>query len=162
NEGQGTQAGDSSGFNNVGTLTGGPTWVDGKRGPALSFDGVDDRLTGITSPNIQTSPNVFTIAGFIKPGDKSSIFLSPNSCSIDHFLGYNTANQRLYVTITEASDTNSRTRSSTNNSVPIDKWTHFAVVINNLDIQIYINGVLDSSFTETIPLCNWVGEWRIG
>src|SRR3989344_3616023 len=39
NEGTGTVAGDGSGNGNRGTLTGGPTWVDGKRGKALSFDG---------------------------------------------------------------------------------------------------------------------------
>src|SRR3989338_11167387 len=42
NEGTGTRAGDLSGKGNNGILTNGPTWVDGKRGKALSFDGVDD------------------------------------------------------------------------------------------------------------------------
>jgi len=37
NEGVGTQAGDSSGQNKNGTLTNSPTWVDGKRGKALTF-----------------------------------------------------------------------------------------------------------------------------
>ena len=44
NEGTGTQAGDASGNKNNGTLTGGPTWVDGKRGKALNFDGIDDNV----------------------------------------------------------------------------------------------------------------------
>ena len=39
NEGTGTMAGDGSGNGNRGTLTNGPTWVDGKRGKALNFDG---------------------------------------------------------------------------------------------------------------------------
>src|SRR3990167_9085959 len=42
NEGTGTVAGDASGNNNRGILTNGPTWVDGKRGKALNFDGVGD------------------------------------------------------------------------------------------------------------------------
>ena len=42
NEGTGTVAGDGSGNGNQGVLTGGPTWVDGKRGKALNFDGVND------------------------------------------------------------------------------------------------------------------------
>src|SRR3989338_235532 len=41
-EGSGSYAGDSSGNKNTGTLTNGPTWVDGKRGKALNFDGVND------------------------------------------------------------------------------------------------------------------------
>lgn len=44
-EGQGTTAYDASGFGNNGTLTNGPTWVDGKVGKALSFDGVDDYVS---------------------------------------------------------------------------------------------------------------------
>src|SRR3989344_3840895 len=42
NEGTGSYAGDSSGNKNTGTLTNGPTWVDGKRGKALNFDGSND------------------------------------------------------------------------------------------------------------------------
>ncbi len=41
-EGAGDTASDSSGYNNSGALVGNPTWVDGKSGKALSFDGVDD------------------------------------------------------------------------------------------------------------------------
>src|SRR3989344_3676813 len=41
-EGTGATASDSSGNNNTGTLTNGPTWTTGKIGQALSFDGVDD------------------------------------------------------------------------------------------------------------------------
>jgi hypothetical protein len=39
-EGSGITAGDSSGNNNTGTLTNGPTWTTGKLGGALSFDGI--------------------------------------------------------------------------------------------------------------------------
>src|SRR3989338_9287108 len=45
NEGTGSYAGDASGNKNTGTLTGGPTWVDGKRGKALSFDGSNDYVS---------------------------------------------------------------------------------------------------------------------
>ncbi|MFZ3099668.1 MAG: LamG domain-containing protein, partial [Minisyncoccales bacterium] len=41
-EGEGTRAFDVSGNNNTGVLTNGPTWVEGKHGSALSFDGADD------------------------------------------------------------------------------------------------------------------------
>src|SRR3989344_5954676 len=41
-EGTGTTAQGSSGNNNTGILTNGPTWTTGKIGQALNFDGVDD------------------------------------------------------------------------------------------------------------------------
>jgi N-acetylneuraminic acid mutarotase len=43
-EGSGTVAYDSSGNGNHGNLTNGPTWVSGKIGGALSFDGVNDHV----------------------------------------------------------------------------------------------------------------------
>jgi prepilin-type N-terminal cleavage/methylation domain-containing protein len=43
-EGTGTIAYDLSGYGNNGTLVNGTTWVDGKIGKALSFDGSDDYL----------------------------------------------------------------------------------------------------------------------
>ena len=43
-ETSGTVAYDSSGNGNHGNLTNGPTWVSGKIGGALSFDGVDDSV----------------------------------------------------------------------------------------------------------------------
>ncbi|MFZ8804232.1 MAG: DUF2341 domain-containing protein, partial [Candidatus Calescibacterium sp.] len=58
NEGSGTVAYDSSGNNNNGTLYNGPTWVDGKFGKALSFDGVNDYVLssrGIAPPSTFTA-----------------------------------------------------------------------------------------------------------
>ncbi|MBI2404682.1 hypothetical protein HYV22_00705, partial [Candidatus Gottesmanbacteria bacterium] len=43
-EGSGTDANDNSGKGNTGTLTSGPTWVQGKYGKAVSFDGSDDNV----------------------------------------------------------------------------------------------------------------------
>ncbi len=48
-EGTGTAAADLSGQGNHGTLIGGPTWVDGKQGKAISFDGVDDHVSDFPS-----------------------------------------------------------------------------------------------------------------
>jgi len=48
-EGSGTIAYDSSGNNNHGTIYG-ATWVDGKFGKALQFDGIDDYVSIATIP----------------------------------------------------------------------------------------------------------------
>jgi hypothetical protein len=44
NEGSGNFVADSSTFGNTGILVNGPTWVDGKFGKALSFDGINDYI----------------------------------------------------------------------------------------------------------------------
>jgi hypothetical protein len=51
-EGSGTVAHDSSGNENDSHLINGPTWVDGKIGGALSFDGLNDY---VSIPDIQSS-----------------------------------------------------------------------------------------------------------
>jgi hypothetical protein len=43
-EGSGTRAADSSGSGNDGAVSGGATWVAGRSGAALSFDGTTGRV----------------------------------------------------------------------------------------------------------------------
>jgi len=60
----GTRAKDSSGNNNHGTLTNGPTTTIGKLGQALSFDGSNDYVAIPNNSSIQTN-GVITIAAWI-------------------------------------------------------------------------------------------------
>lgn len=64
NEGRGQHAGDSSGNGNTGTITG-ATWVDGKRGKALDFDGTDDMVD--LGDNFDFVSQSFTVCGWAKP-----------------------------------------------------------------------------------------------
>lgn len=50
NEGTGTQAGDASGQGNTGTLVASPTWITGKLGPALTFNGTN-QIMSVSTPN---------------------------------------------------------------------------------------------------------------
>ncbi|MBI4159564.1 LamG domain-containing protein [Candidatus Wolfebacteria bacterium] len=158
----GVTAYDRSGQGNNGTLINGPSIAIGKIGQALSFDGVNYWIDGITQPSIQISPNIFTIVGILNPGNQTSRFITPNSAGIDQYIQYDATNRRLDVGITEFADINNRLRSSTSGSIPIDAWTHWAVSINNKNIKIYINGVLNSEFNESIDIADWTGNWRIG
>jgi len=63
NEGSGNIAYDSSFYNNHGTIHG-ATWVDGKFGKALSFDGVDDYVEVPDSPELK--PTEWTIVVWVK------------------------------------------------------------------------------------------------
>ena len=64
NEGAGTVYGDASGGGNSGTVAGAPTWIDGKRGKALSFDGSDDHFTATDTSSLK-SGNSWTISAWI-------------------------------------------------------------------------------------------------
>jgi hypothetical protein len=62
-EGSGTTVFDSSGNGNNGTLENNPTWVDGKHGTALKFDGIDDY---VAIPDLySTSPTELTVSAWI-------------------------------------------------------------------------------------------------
>jgi hypothetical protein len=62
-EGNGTTAFDSSGNGNNGTLENSPTWVDGKYGTALNFDGIDDY---VAIPDLySTSPTELTVSAWM-------------------------------------------------------------------------------------------------
>ncbi|MGB4965550.1 MAG: LamG-like jellyroll fold domain-containing protein, partial [Microgenomates group bacterium] len=54
-EKSGTTANDTSTSGNAGTLTAGPTWIAGKIGSALNFDGTDDYVTFGDVQNMGTS-----------------------------------------------------------------------------------------------------------
>ena len=63
NEGTSTVALDYSGNKNKGTLVNGPTWVNGKQGKALNFDGGDDEVL-FSDPVVGSN---FTFGAWIKP-----------------------------------------------------------------------------------------------
>jgi hypothetical protein len=88
--------------------------------------------------------------------------MTPSSYGIDHRIGYDLTNQRISVGITELSDLNNRARYSTSNSVIANTWSHISIIMNDLNIRIYINGSLDSEYTETIPVAPYTGVWYWG
>ena len=59
-EGRGTTARDSSGKNSPGTLVNNPKWIKGKRGGALSFDGISTYVDLPNAPNVNNSSLTIT------------------------------------------------------------------------------------------------------
>jgi hypothetical protein len=72
-EGSGTTAYDKSGNNNDVTLYNGPTWVSGKFGNALSFDGVNDYVERSYDPDFTPGINTWTVSAWIKDSTGTSV-----------------------------------------------------------------------------------------
>ena len=153
--------GDLSKKDNNGEFVNGPIFNFANRG-SIVFDGIDDYINIPTSPIVNGSYNNWTIDVWMKPGDQVSRFITPSSNGVDQFLAYDNTNQRVNVQITESGDVNNRLRAGTTGSVPIGVWSMVTVSINNLNIKIYVNGLLTNSYTETISIGSWVGFWRLG
>jgi hypothetical protein len=134
-EGSGSTAADSAGTNN-GTLTNGPTWVAGKTGTALNFDGVDDMVTASTD-FLGASP-AFTISAWINPrsvgaGGAGGRIVTNSSTEFQ----MDGNNVLLYC------GSNSR---SAPGSVPFNTWTHVVATRDSSGaVNLYVNGVLSGT-----------------
>jgi len=70
NEGVGDTAEDSSGEGNDGTIYG-ASWVDGKYGKALSFDGIDDFVQSKLSVDLDLTSHGITLSAWVKASYKA-------------------------------------------------------------------------------------------
>ena len=69
-EADGSDALDSSGNNNHGTIVNAPIWVDGRFGSALGFDGTGNCVN--TNEKLLNGVREFTVVAWIKPGNITS------------------------------------------------------------------------------------------
>ncbi len=151
NENAGSTAADASGNGNEGVLSGGAGWdSNGHVHGALSFDGVDDVLSVPHSPELALGKDnadfsvalwVFlrgTFAGsfrtLLHKGDAiaartPSLFLRPDS-------------NRIHYRVSTPYDWNQGGESVA--AVPLNTWTHLALVKSGTSLRLYFNGVLDS------------------
>lgn len=173
-EGSGTSAVDSSGNNNIGTLTNGPTWTTGKIGGALSFDGTDDYVQ--TIGNELNVANNITMAAWIKADATNMRHIiwqgnaSGNGGGAEEEISLNTGNttdgasNRLQFFIEGTNDDINITTSFSDTTT----WNHVVGVVSGLDTvapqaQLYLNGIsVGSDSADIISRTSWDTNLRIG
>ena len=143
NDGFGTTARDSAG-NHPGTLGNGPTWVPGKSGQAVSFDGVDDFIDlGI----LDISGSALTIAAWIKAdsfatNDARILSKSMGSAEQDHYFMLSTfesGGSKLRFRLKTGTTTSTLVASS--GVLATGQWIHVAAVYNGSAMILYKDGV---------------------
>lgn len=160
NEGSGTVAGDSSGKRNSGSITNSPTWVDGKLGKALSFDG-SSQYVDLGKPSALDGSGAITMSAWVKVSDVSLTY----SGGVDIISNYDAtgvdAQYEMSITNGEVGYSTVNGGSGTGNSTtntPItqnNRWYHIVITRNNTGgdrsgdtLTVYVDGVAQP---QTIP-----------
>jgi hypothetical protein len=151
NEGAGTTVGDSSGYNNAGTISGASWTTQGKYGNALSFNGVNNYVTIPANSTVGNLTSNFTMSAWVYQNNLTSVHTiwdtaeSPSSNAGLAFKVLDTTG-RLELTTKGVKDYDSLTA-----SVPTGVWTHVAVVLDSsFDATFFVNGVQKDTITHTV------------
>jgi hypothetical protein len=157
-EGSGTTATDSSGNGNTGTLIGSPTWVNGKLGKSLSFDGVDDYVRVERSSSLDVTAQV-TVETWVYPRAYDNHIVS-------RVIGGDPYSAHVYVIGTSGdgkahySVNHSPMAAHSEATISLRTWTHLAMTYNGSHVCLYVNGTFDSKYAQTGPINTtscWLG-----
>ena len=133
-EGSGTTAYDSSGYDNHGTIYG-ATWADGKAGKALSFDGVDDYVSVPDSASLDITNEITIEAWIMKPDYTNGWILNKESSyNLEIAGGDNSIECNL-----KEQDGPGHTFFFGGNFPP-NVWTHVAMTYDGNFLKAYLNG----------------------
>lgn len=166
-EGSGTDIYDSANANHGQFLNASSySWASGKRSWAFTFDGDDDivSINQLDNGLGQYFTRDFSIALWLCQYDQAGYQVPIGIESTSHFTnyGFEGITIELYdglplIYIAYADD--AREVVSASSTLPSGQWTHLAVIRNNDNLKIYINGILDSSQTVTSSNIKFDSEW---
>jgi hypothetical protein len=166
-EGGGLTAFDASGYNNHGTLQGGPTWQTGQFGSTLRFDGSGDYIDMPENSSLDLTK--LSIVAVLYPftldtGDFRIVVAKGirNATTLNYQLdfrdGSSNGNARVFFTWHNGGFRDFKT--SSQSAVRTGEWFHVAIVSNqSTEVrEIYVNGVslavLDNTGGTSLPLNN--------
>jgi len=167
-EGTGTTAYDSSGFNNNGTVYGGAMWSDGKLGKALDFDGVDDYVEVPDSDSLDVSGKM-TLEAWIYPRTMThlQVIVSKYNHSAPYngayYLGLGGYGYMNKILFGLSNDGYHYYYMLSNTNITANTWTHVAGTLNGTHMTLYINGNKDkvSSYAPGVIYAS-TAPFRIG
>jgi len=148
-----------------------PTWVEGRFGSALSFQGHMDYVTGSASDAIHPY-NAFTIEAWVYPTGRSShsgilevgkIWTGSVDCGIALRL-----TQEGYLALSVVNRDTGKSKTIVSGAVvPLNEWTHVAGTYDGSSgrMAVYIKGELDTEYVGTdVPssLDDYKPGFRIG
>ena len=146
-ETDGTIAYDSSGNGNNGNLTNGPTWVAGKIGGALSFDGTDDRLK--LPHSLLNGLRDFSISLYFNEStnntDQHHFLSAANSSNANNFVYGLTASYKF--TLNDGVTDTMIIEHQSNHA--FSDWSSIIVTRNSTTTKIFVQGELEAQGTHS-------------
>ena len=161
-EGQGDIAHDSSSYGFHAKVSG-ATWVDGKFGKALRFDGQDDFVSVGDAPELRLLEGGTVMAWIYLEGQGTSVWprivakeLKTNSSGGYH-MPIDWGKGRLLRFVIDGGAGN-----SVGDPLDFEKWYHVAVAFDGENLRFYINGEKVAEVPQEKPLPDTEAELWIG
>ena len=156
-EGSGTslQDGGATPFND-GTLNNSPTWVAGKYGQGLGFNGSNQYVL-VPDENSLDITSAITLAAWVKPGKTGTQNIIKKAIGTGAPGGYELSLSNggiVFIRLNGGTTTTTRLDSSITYPTNGTTWMHIAATTNGTFIKVYINGTLDTSKTVTPFIIN--------
>lgn len=140
-EGTGAAAGDSSGHQLDGALSG-ATWAAGRFGNALAFDGADDRVT-VGDTDLLDLTAGMTLSAWVyptaAPGSAAAIVTKESGGDPVYLLRAGSDQARPAASFTSNGAAQAVAGGS---SLPLAAWSHLTATFDGAKLAIYVNGVL--------------------
>jgi T5SS/PEP-CTERM-associated repeat protein len=144
-EGVGTNAADSSGNGNDGTLINGPTWVTGILSNALSFDGSSYQYVQVQPT--ATVNGTFTVAAWLLPLDPQAYMTAFSTWNGSYDVGFDFGLVNGNTITCEIIDPSYGLLPTSNPNYPYTTgtWYHIACVVTPTNYTIYANSAVVGS-----------------
>lgn len=154
-EGSGSIAYDQSLYGNDGTING-ATWVRGRYGYALEFDGTDDYVKVLDSASLNITSGGITVAAWVYPTktDAAQYIVEKYSASAGFRLFIRAANIWGYGFVGDLD-----TIDASGNEVDFNTWNFVVITYdyNTKTARIYVNGELQGETTKDVGIIDTSG-----
>lgn len=156
-EGAGKEAIDVTGNGHDGEFAGGPTWVEGKFGTGLEFDGEEDHVVVADDAAFAIEENITLMAWFSPNDDLTSRRLMVKNDSI--FVIFDFGNPTSIDFLVKPDNTFAE---STTTAWDVGTWYHFAGTFDGKTMKVYVNGELEGETDNGVPIAPsgldlWIG-----
>lgn len=169
-EGAGTTAGDSSGNNNTGILTNGPTWTTGKIGGAVNIGGGSQQVTVPDTASLDVT-GTLTVSLWIKPttlptgnaGFLSKAAGGDRAYSLNGNLSSSSKQPQFWIS--RDGDSSTKNTVTGTNILTTNTWYHVVGVFQpSVSAQLYMNAAVNAQITTGIyaSIHNSAAPLRIG